>query len=94
MRTTATRAMTAATIPRGWRLVSTEFSRAHLEPTLLTLRRGSLRGHRVVPTMVSRRSLHRDVPVPTPLLCPHRVRPFLGPNLLPRLGRATGLRLW
>ena len=41
-----------------------------------------------------RQSLHRAALAPTPLLCLRRVGPFLSPNLLPHLGRATGSRLW
>jgi len=88
------RAMTVATILRGWWLVLTESSRARHKPTSTSHGREPLRGRRVGPTMVNRGSHHRAVLVPTPLLCPCRVGPFLGPNLLPLLGRATEFRLW
>ena len=94
MRMTVMRAMTAATILRGWRLVSIESLRSRHELTSTSHGREPLRGRRAGPAMVNRGSPHCVVLVPTPLLCPRRVGPFLGPNLLPRLGRATELRLW
>ena len=51
-------------------------------------------GARAGPAIVSRGSPHRAVLVPTLLLCPCRVVLFLSHNLLPRMGRATGLSLW
>ena len=85
--------MMIATTPRGWRLALTKFSRARRKPTSTSRGRELLRGRRADPTMVNGGSLHRAALAPTPLLCPRWVGPFLGPNLLPHLGRATGLRL-
>ena len=94
MKTTATRVTTITTTPRGWRLASTKSSRARRKPTSTSREWEPLRGRRVGPVMVYRGSPHHVVLAPTPLLCPRRVGPFLGPNLLPHLGWATGLRLW
>jgi hypothetical protein len=88
------RATTTMTTPRGWRLVSIESLRVRLKPTLTPHGRGPLRGRRAVPATVSKRSPHRAVPVPTPLLCPCRARQFLSGNPLPRPERATVSRLW
>ena len=57
-------------------------------------RTGALRGRRADPATAIRGSPHRAVLAPTPLRRLRRIGPFLAPNLLPRLGRATGSRLW
>ena len=94
MKTTVMMVMMVATTPRGWRLVSTKSLRALHRPTLTSLGWEPLRGRRAGLATANRGSPHQTVLTPTPLQCLRRVGPFLAPNLLLRLGRATGLRLW
>ena len=94
MKTMATMVMMIAMTPRGWRLASTKSSRAHHKLMSTPRRREPLRGRRACLVTANRGSPRRAVLAPTPLQCLRRVGPFLGPSLLPHLGRATRLRLW
>ena len=89
-----TTVMMIATIPRGWRLVLTKSLRARRKPMSTSRGWEPLRGRRAGPVTINRVCPHRAVLMPTPFLCLRQVGPFFGSHLLPRLGRASGLRLW
>jgi len=84
-RTTAMRATTAVTTPRGWRPVSTGSSRARRKPTSPSRGREPLRERRADAAMANRGSLLCAVLTPTPLRRLRKVGPSPTPNLLPRL---------